>query len=381
MHLADHLDRVGKSWDGRGDEPDGDRATEPLAQPTGGLEALPHRAGIVRAGSGEDDRVLVVEADGEQAPREHRDDAIVGAELIGEPGAAGEVIEPEREPGANVEAGGEHERHDDRVGLRGGSQRGGDVSVRCVDEADRDVELRSLGRDAVDEPDHGFAVLRRWGAVGDGDESKGVCAGDIRRQPGTARPDHLPHRALRRNPVAPPISTLCTACFADGTRVFPGREEWLTPRRDRCADRAARAVASQPSSSSGRTRRVRSTCCSCRHAAIAPWLPRAARAARRGRATRRASCSSGTRAARPRAISSTRLSGLPTTPGHEAAGRLDHGHDGDLAAVEHVVAEADRAARACARRSGRRRAGRCPRSGRTRTRGAPRRRARARSPG
>ena len=74
-----------------------------------------------------------------------------------------------------------------------GGQRGGDVAVLGVDEADGDVELGSLGRDAVDEADHGLAVRRRGGAVGDRDESEGVCAGDIRRQPGTARPDHVPH--------------------------------------------------------------------------------------------------------------------------------------------------------------------------------------------
>ena len=54
---------------------------------------------------------------------QHRDDAIVGAEFVGELGSAADAIEPQREPGAHVEPRGEHERHDDGLGLRGGSQR------------------------------------------------------------------------------------------------------------------------------------------------------------------------------------------------------------------------------------------------------------------
>ena len=283
MHLADHLDRVGQPRDGRGDEPDGDRAAEAVSEPARGLEALAHRAGVVGPGSGEHDGVAVGEPECVEALGEHLDDAVVGAELIGEPRAAAEAVEPEREPGAHVEARGEHERHDDRVGLGVGAEGGRDIRVAGVDEADGDVELGSLGRDAVDEPDHGFAVLRSTGAPWVTATRRRGCAPCSAGAPAPARPDHLPTRALRRNPVSPPISTLCTACFADGTRVFPGREECLTPPRDRCASRdgvrvSPRAARVAPGgcarpAARGARRRSRRGC------------PRAARAAPRGRAT------------------------------------------------------------------------------------------------
>ena len=274
MHLADHLDRVGESRDGRGDEPDRHRAAEPMRQPPGGLEALPHRARVVRAGRGEDDGVARRRVRG----RARRSASTATMRSSGPSSSASWAPPPMRSSPSEspVRTWNPAESTSGTMtasGSAAAAERRGDVAVRGVDEADGDVELRSLGCDAVDEADHGLAVLRRGGAVGDGDEAERVCAGDIRRQPGTARPDHVPH------PRSPAESGLA-AGFDAMHGVFRGRHPRVSgsvksaSRAARPAARRARARrGGQPSSSSGRTRRVRSTCCSRRHAAIAPWLP------------------------------------------------------------------------------------------------------------
>ena len=153
---------------------------------------------------------------GVEALGEHRDDAVVGAELSGEPRAAADAVEPERQARAHVEARGEHERHDDRIGLGVGGERRRDIRVRGVDEADRDVELGSLGRDAVDEPDHGFAVLRPRARRGSRRRGGAGVRRDFRRQRRHRRPDHLP------TPRSPAESGLA-AGFDAMHGVFRGR--------------------------------------------------------------------------------------------------------------------------------------------------------------
>ena len=63
MHLADHLDRIGKPWDGGGDEADRHGPPETLGEAPGGLEALPYGARVVGSGRGEQHGVAVGEAD------------------------------------------------------------------------------------------------------------------------------------------------------------------------------------------------------------------------------------------------------------------------------------------------------------------------------
>ena len=199
MHLADHLDRIRKSWRGGSDEADRDGPAETLAQASGRLEALAHGARVVRTGRGQHDHVVVPQSEVDDTSREHGDEAIVGAQLVGEPGAPTEPIQSPREPRPHVEPRGEHERHDHRVGLGGGGERRGDVAVRRVHEGDGDIESGALGCHRVDEPDDRFAILRRRSAVRDGDEAKWASARSIAGMVGTARPDHVPPRAPRRS--------------------------------------------------------------------------------------------------------------------------------------------------------------------------------------
>ena len=270
MHLADHLDRVGQPRDGRRDEPHGHGAAEPLAEPAGRLEALAHGARVVRARRGEEHGVALGESERVEPLGEHLDDAVVGSELGGEPGAAADAGRGRARGPVRTWKPAESTSGTMTASGSASAARAAATSALLASTKVMDTPMSGrCGGDAVDEPDHGLAIRGRRRAVGDGDEAERM--GAERASSGSAsttRPDHLPNPALSGGIRSqPPVSTLCTACFADGTRVFPGREDCLTPR-------CVVAVVRVASSSGARPARVRSSCCSWRHAAIGAVVAR-----------------------------------------------------------------------------------------------------------
>ena len=171
------------------------------------------------------------------------------------------------------------------------------------------METSSSGRsDAtrVDEADHGLAVRGRRRPVGDRDEAQRVGHESFRREASTARPDHLETpRSPAESGLARRFRRYARRVSRDGTRVFPGREECLTPPRDGCAAVAARRrdggagsvveqLGSHPPGALdlllAPPRGDRTVVAREQHGRHVEAAPR-----------RRASCSSGTRAGRPRA--------------------------------------------------------------------------------
>ena len=258
------------------------------AEPSGGLEALAHGAGVVRTGRGEHDGVARRRVRG----RARRSASTATMRSSGPSSSASWApppiaVEPEREPGAHVEARGEHERHDDRVGLRGGGRAAAATSRFAA--STKLMETSSSGRsDAT--PSTRRITASRFSAEGapwvTATRRSGCAPRTSAGSPAPLDPTMCRTRASpaesgltrRFRRYARRVSRTAPACFRDvksasrAARRAARRARARRRRLSRRAARAARAACARPAAR-GATRRSHRGC------------PRAARAARRARAT------------------------------------------------------------------------------------------------